>query len=354
MPKCLKCGDELPVNEDGGAPVLCDRCAGRATSRARVSLRTGTMTDYPATTILTAINLAVFVGMVLTGAGFVHFSNYALRHWGANVGLLTVGGEYWRLITAGFIHDGIMHLAFNMWCLWSLGQLSERLFGKWQTFCIYMLAGVGGALLSIAHNVQTNEVGASGAIFGIAGALLAGIKFGNLSISAGEKKALTSSMIFFVAVNFALGFGLTSFGGNIDNMCHLGGFITGLLMGLPMGAFAGRHHLYQLATVFVTALVLSGAGRELVQKSGEQGYQARVGLAVQEKNYSKAISLLETYTAAHPEEPSAYSFLGEVYAHIGMKEKALDTFERGLKTNPNDPTLKEEIQQIQGADSTPK
>jgi len=57
------------------------------------------------------------------------------------------------------------------------------------------------------------------------------VKFGNLSISAGEKKALTSSMIFFVGINFLLGAGMSGLGGNIDNMCHLGGFITGLLMG---------------------------------------------------------------------------------------------------------------------------
>lgn len=354
MPKCLKCGDELPLNEDGGAPVLCDRCAGRATSRARVSASTGMMADYPATTVLTAINLAVFIGMVLTGAGFLDFSQRSLLNWGANVGPLTVGGEYWRLVTAGFVHAGLIHMAFNVWCLWSLGQLSERLFGRWQTFSVYMLAGVGGALLSIAHNPDTFEVGASGAIFGIAGALLAGVKFGNLSISAGQKKALTSSIIFFVVVNFALGFGMTAFGGNIDNMCHLGGFITGLLMGLPMGAFAGRHKLYQLATLVVTAVVLSVAGRELVQKGGQEGFATRVGIAIQEKNYSKAVSMLESYISAHPEDSSAYAFLGEIYEHLQMKNKAIETYERGLKISPDDPALKQDMQRVQAADSTSK
>ena len=58
----------------------------------------------------------------------------------------TAPGWTWRLFTAGFLHGGIIHIAVNMWCLWSLGHLSERLFGKWQTFIIYMLTGVGGAL----------------------------------------------------------------------------------------------------------------------------------------------------------------------------------------------------------------
>src|ERR1700752_466169 len=74
MPQFLKCGAELPVNEEGIAPVLCDSCAGRATSRARRGLSTGTMRDYPATTALTAINLAVFVGMLATGGGLMGFT----------------------------------------------------------------------------------------------------------------------------------------------------------------------------------------------------------------------------------------------------------------------------------------
>src|SRR5262249_46359573 len=197
MPNCLKCGAELAVNEEGVAPVLCDRCAGKATSRARRGLNTGTMRDFPATTALLAINVAVYIAGLLPG--------FHVAEWGANFGPLTVGGEYWRLVTAGFVHEELFHIAFNMWCLWSLGRLSERLFGKWQTFLIYLLTGVGGSLLSIAYDPMRAEVGASGAIFGIAVALLAGLKFGNLAISTAERRSIISSMIFFVGVNFALG-----------------------------------------------------------------------------------------------------------------------------------------------------
>src|SRR5579864_7791157 len=208
MPNCLKCGAPLVVNEEGIAPVLCDRCAGVATGRAHRSLATGTFRDYPATTLLLAINIAVFIGMVVTGAGFLEFNGRSLLNWGGNYGPWTLSGEYWRLITAGFVHGGRLHIAYNMWCLVSLGQLSERLFGKSQTFFIYLVTGVGGALLSIAHNPKNFEVGASGAVFGIAGALLAGVKFGNLSISTGEKRSVVSSMIFFVGINFFLGAGI--------------------------------------------------------------------------------------------------------------------------------------------------
>ena len=80
-----------------------------------------------------------------------------------------------------------------------------------------MVTGVGGALLSIASNHQRSELGASGAIFGIVGAVLAGVKFGDFAIPAGEKKAIFSSMAFFAIFNFMFGMY-----GNIDNMCHLG------------------------------------------------------------------------------------------------------------------------------------
>src|SRR5215469_8825524 len=90
MPQCLKCGAELQVNEEGGAPVLCDRCAGVATSRARRGMSTGTLRDYPATTLLVGINVAVLIGMIATGGLDGIFGGRNLIRWGANVGPLTM------------------------------------------------------------------------------------------------------------------------------------------------------------------------------------------------------------------------------------------------------------------------
>src|SRR5260370_33812333 len=115
----------------------------------------------------------------------------------------------------------------------------------------------------MGYNPGRLEVCASCAIFGIAVALVAGIKFGNLAISAGERKSIISSMIFFVILNFSLGLG-----GNIDNMCHLGGFITGLLVGLPLGAFAQHHKVFQVVTLVVTAALVSFPGQQF---GGGQG-----------------------------------------------------------------------------------
>ncbi|HEY3768445.1 MAG TPA: rhomboid family intramembrane serine protease [Candidatus Angelobacter sp.] len=344
MPSCLKCGDALAVNEEGVAPVLCDRCAGVATGRARKTMMTGTLRDFPATTFLLAINITVFVGMVATGAGFFEFDPESTYRWGGNFGPATLSGDYWRLITAGFIHGGLIHLAFNMWCLFSLGQLSERLFGKLQTFCIYMLTGVGGALLSIAHNPKHMEVGASGAIFGIAGAVLAAVKFGNFAISDGQKRSVMSSMIFFVGVNFVLGAGIM--GSNIDNFCHLGGFITGLLLGVPMGGFAQRHKLYQWVTLLVTTAILVFGYHELTQKYGvpEQLKQAQV--ALDQKNFPKAILLLEQYTSSNPNETGILTTLGELYLETNQRQKAVSVFSHVLEIDPDSETAKKALEEL--------
>ena len=341
MPSCLKCGTALAVNEEGVAPVLCDRCAGVATGRARRSMALGGLGGYPVTAALLAINIVAFLLQQVPG---LHVTDL-----GVNFGPLTISGEYWRLFTAGFLHGGIIHIALNMWCLWSLGRLSERLFGKWQTFAIYMVTGVGGALLSIANNPQHGELGASGAVFGIVGAVIAGVKFGELNISSGEKKAIISSAVSFAVLNFMLGF--SGFGssvvGRVDNMCHLGGFITGLMVGLPLGAFHRKQFL-QLATLIVTSAVLTAGARELVQREGPGAYKTAAVIAWHNKDYAKTVSLLEKYTVAMPEDDVGLLMLGEAYAHDNQPDKAIAAFEQALRVNPNSEDAKQDLEELRG------
>ena len=341
MPSCFKCGTALAVNEEGVAPVLCDRCAGVATGRARRSMALGGLGSYPVTAALLAINIVAFLLQQVPG---LHVTDL-----GVNFGPLTISGEYWRLFTAGFLHGGIIHIALNMWCLFSLGRLSERLFGKWQTFAIYMVTGVGGALLSIANSPQHAELGASGAVFGIVGAVIAGVKFGELNISSGEKKAIISSAVSFAVLNFMLGF--SGFGssvvGRVDNMCHLGGFITGLMVGLPLGAFH-RKQLLQLATLIVTSAVLTAGGRELVQREGAGAYKTAAVIAWQNKDYAKTVSLLEKYTVAMPEDDVGLLMLGEAYANNNEPDKAIAAFEQALRVNPNSEDAKQDLEELRG------
>ncbi|HSM86358.1 MAG TPA: rhomboid family intramembrane serine protease, partial [Candidatus Limnocylindrales bacterium] len=182
--------------------------------------------------------------------------------FGGNYGPWTLTGDYWRLVTAGFVHGGLLHIGFNMWCLWSLGQLSERLFGSWITFAVYILTGVSGALLSVSVHPAILEIGASGAVFGIAGAILSGIKFGNVSVSSWQKKQIMSSMIFFVIFNLAFGAAIPG----IDNWCHLGGLVSGLIFGVPLAtASASGKKMFEWATIILAALVLAGIGAQVVR-----------------------------------------------------------------------------------------
>lgn len=350
MPQCLKCGAELPVNEEGMAPVLCDRCAGRATRRARIGMSTSTLTQFPATTALVAINVAVFVGMVLSGGSPMGFGSAISTQWGANVGPLTLSGDYWRLVTAGFVHGSLIHIAFNMWALWSLGQLSERLFGSWITFAVYILTGVGGSLLSIAWNPMRSEVGASGAIFGIAGAILAGIKFGNVSVSSAQRRAIFSSLVFFVGVNLFIGLAP-----GIDNMCHLGGFISGAIFGVPLAtASASGKKSFEWATILIAGLALAGIGAQVVQSKAYISQLVVAQEKLEDGDYQGAIVLLERTTTAHPQNAQAHTLLGMAYERSGEREKAIASYQRALQLEPGFSQLQRHVDQMQNSQSEKK
>ena len=330
MPACAKCGSPLQVNEEGIAPVLCDRCAGVATARARKGVYTGTMRDYPVTAALAAVNIGVFAAMVLTGGSLMGFSNADILRWGANWGVRTLGGEYWRLLSAAFVHANVLHIAINMWCLMYLGRLSERLFGRWQTFVIYLLTGVGGNLLSLAWEPTRLSVGASGAIFGLAGAILSGVRLGDLSISAGEKRSIFSSVVFFAGFSFFMGMR-----GNTDNMCHLGGFVTGLIIGLPLAvpsSSKAKHVLIQGITLLATAALLAVAGNQLVQAHGQM---FKVDTLFRQQDYAAAIQALEKRIASNPDDEESLLKLANAYELSGQPDKGVGAFEKAAKLNPN-------------------
>ncbi len=203
----------------------------------------------PATFILVGINCLVFLAMVAHHVSAASPTTDQLMLWGAdNAGAVLMGGEWWRIVTAMFVHVGIIHLATNMWCLWNLGLLAEPLVGSAGLMAVYILTGAAGNLLSTLVNwfkfhdlgVFPAGAGASGAVFGIAGALIILLKSPRLPVPPAELAKLRKSVIYFAAINLVIGFSI-SFGTqvigsgiNIDNMAHLGGFSCGLLFALPM------------------------------------------------------------------------------------------------------------------------
>src|SRR5277367_2069655 len=190
----------------------------------------------PATYTLVGINCAVFLAMVLRGVSPSSPSVQELVNWGANFGGLVLAGQWWRLLTAAFVHVGILHLATNMWCLWNLGLLGEPLLGPFGLAAVYGLTGIAGNLLSTAVHPQIVGAGASGAVFGLAGVLILLLKAKLLPVAPEEIRRLRKSVIYFALLNFVIG-GTTMFlrtSIQIDNMAHLGGFLCGLALGAPL------------------------------------------------------------------------------------------------------------------------
>lgn len=198
----------------------------------------------PATYVLCGINVAVYLAMLLSGVSFWDPSIRNLLHWGANNGTyVLLGGQWWRLITAMFVHVGIIHIATNLWCLWNLGLLAEPLMGPFGVTAAYLLTGFAGNVLSVALHPgvpggpqSVVGAGASGAIFGLAGVLIVLLKSPLLPLPKPELKKLRRSVIYFALINLALGV-YTAIGPSpirIDNMAHLGGFLSGLALGVPL------------------------------------------------------------------------------------------------------------------------
>lgn len=181
----------------------------------------------PMTRLLIALNVLVFVVMLFGGAGFWHSPNTVQLTWGANFAPATADGQWWRLVSAMFLHFGALHLGMNMLALWDGGKLVERMFGALRFLVIYLISGVGGNLLSLV--IQGNDAvsgGASGAIFGIYGALLVYVWFARRQMQAQEFRWLFWGALLFSALTIAMGYIIPG----IDNSAHIGGFFTGIVM----------------------------------------------------------------------------------------------------------------------------
>jgi len=180
------------------------------------------------TPLLLAACILVYVVMVASGVNAFLPSAQQLLSWGANDGARVVlRHEAWRLPASVFIHGGLLHLAVNMWCLFNIGPLVERFFGNVATAVIYLAAGVGGAIASMALSGRVS-VGASGAIFGLLGALLAFLLINRRSVPTTVLRPLRSSALSFVVFNTLFGAAVP----NIDQWAHMGGLATGFLGGL--------------------------------------------------------------------------------------------------------------------------
>ncbi len=181
------------------------------------------------TPILMCACVLAYAAMVATGVPWRMPSPYQLLRWGASCGIdVVLIREYWRLAVTVFLHGGPIHLAMNVWSLYVVGPLVERLYGSPAFVVIYLTSGVGGALASLAASPSRIGVGASGAICGILGALTAFLIVHRHAIAKSILMSFYTSLISVAILMAILGY----FVPNIDHQAHLGGLATGFVSGL--------------------------------------------------------------------------------------------------------------------------
>jgi membrane associated rhomboid family serine protease/tetratricopeptide (TPR) repeat protein len=179
---------------------------------------------------LVAINIAVFVVMAFLGGGVFEPVPEVHLRWGSASAPFAMGGEGWRLITSQFMHFGVAHLVFNMILLGWYGPLLERMLGPLRFVFLYILSGVTGAAASVYWNPAVNGAGASGAIFGLFGALLAISLRPQLGIPSTVGSTHRALAIGLIAANGALGLAHPI----VDNAAHFGGLAGGFVLGFVL------------------------------------------------------------------------------------------------------------------------
>ncbi len=213
------------------------------------------------TPTIIGLNAVVFAAMALVGTNIWWPSPVDVLFFGGSYGPNVVDGEWWRLLTANYVHFGLLHVAFNMWCLWVVGRFTERLLGNWAFLIAYTLSGIGGAIASIAHNPVGIGAGASGAVFGLFGAILGFMIVRRKMIPVRVFKPQVLGVLAFLGYNIY--FGLTT--QHIDNFAHGGGLFIGFLCGMllsrriPVPAAGARSRRYVRVLVVVAVLVAGGA-----------------------------------------------------------------------------------------------
>ncbi len=293
------------------------------------------------TWVLLAVNVLVWLAMTAWG-GSERLE--VLIAFGAKFNPLIVEGQVWRLLTSIFLHIGLMHLLFNSYALFRLGMDVERVFGAGRFLILYLLSGVSGSLLSFAFNPQLSA-GASGAIFGLIGALGAHLfrhreAFGRL----GQRRLW--DVIGVALYNLVFGF-ITP---GIDNLGHLGGLLSGVVLGWllgprysvvltaegqPLVVDRSDRRRYWPGLAVAVLVLLVGTGLAMwVQADTATVHLWRGQTALDAGDYARAVAELERAVVQDPRSADGYFFLGVAYSHLEQFAQAAQAYEQAAFLAP--------------------
>ncbi len=375
MANCIQCGRQLPALTFG--KKICQWCVQHEAAQRGEDSPIQRVEPAPwmrqqsssmaVTQAIFGINVAVFVAMTLAGVSPMAPTSPQLVHWGANFGPYTMAGQWWRLLTCVFVHIGIIHIALNMWCLWGLGRIAEAIYDHWTFGAVYLITGVSASVASLAWNADRVSAGASGAIFGIAGALIASFYLGEFSLPKAAVSGLLRSVLTFAGYNLVFG----AMSGVTDNAAHVGGLVSGLVLGALIAKVAPqRDDAFRRVGVLLVGIVLVYGGAAWLHHSHAYVLHAATGQRLlDEKKTEQAIAELQTavrqrpgYVPAHyalaraywikgdfpsaeselkrvialkPKDEGAYYYLGMSYLEQKRPQPAREMFTQLLRVNPN-------------------
>ena len=268
----------------------------------------------PMTYTLIAINVLVWLYMKIY---LNHFSDIKLLDVGGLVHFNVVHGEWYRLITSMFLHFNFEHILMNMLSLFIFGKIVETIVGPYKMLGIYLISGLFGNFASLSFNISTISVGASGAIFGLIGAILTMMY---LSKTFNKKMIIQLLVVVLILIFVSL------FMSNINLMAHLGGFIGGILITLIL-----------LLVLFVLLQIRIFSIKE------ENIYDKLIKDEMISYNYDDALSIVEHTINKGYDDDETYYLKGLITATKSSKAEAMADWERGLRSHPNSALLNYEL-----------
>lgn len=322
--QCPRCGAPLPIPD---APLAEPEPQQR---HSYAFLR------YSPTAWIIAANVVMFL-VSLAMSHSLELSSESLLRLGANYGPAVLSGQWWRLFTSMFLHGGFLHIAFNMWALFNIGLLGEVLYGRRNFVILYLLCGIGGSILSVWWRFDVLGVGASGAIFGVAGALVPALKFQKNPRVAAAFRGTLSSITAFIVYNLLFGAAVP----HIDNAAHLGGLLTGMLGGYLLPSYTVREERSQtgrtIAVFAVLAILLCGFAL-WAQQRGQAALDLNKGqVAINQGNPDQAIQYFRSALNKKPGWEQARFMLAATLFDQKRYSEALPHWQELVKSHPDVP-----------------
>jgi membrane associated rhomboid family serine protease/Flp pilus assembly protein TadD len=358
MPICPSCGKTFSGFSFGSNPATeCVDCRNAKAQAQAAGVATGStiaqspappairyLAPPPVTLAIMAANVLVFLAMGISGASWTDPSILDAVKWGADFGPLTLSSDWWRLFTSTFVHFGIIHIALNMWCLWNLGTTLEPFMGRKVFSVMYVASGLAASLTSIAWNPWRVSAGASGAIFGVAGALVSYLALKKTAMDSVLVKRNLRSLGIFIFYNLLYGVS-----GRVDNSAHIGGLVAGLILGaaippmvrtsagpqyIPAGPpeahrdeqESRENHIALAVAGLSAALLVLGFAAIRTQKAAVADYGRAVKL-IKAGKPGQAVAQLQESVKLDPDASLAQAMLGELQLQLENPDAAVAPLE---------------------------